>query len=66
MPDIVDKSIEILSTGGLGMAMFSLGMAINYQYTPHHKLPSIEFLKGNFYSFHPNTQQVYSWHRGPA
>lgn len=31
MPDIVDKSIAILSTGGLGMAMFSLGMAIYHQ-----------------------------------
>ncbi|KAL3567933.1 hypothetical protein D5086_030584 [Populus alba] len=26
LPDIVDKSITILSTGGLGMAMFSLGL----------------------------------------
>ncbi|KAJ8775169.1 hypothetical protein K2173_020173 [Erythroxylum novogranatense] len=26
MPEIVDKSITILSTGGLGMAMFSLGL----------------------------------------
>uniref|UniRef100_A0A6M2EN62 Auxin efflux carrier component n=1 Tax=Populus davidiana TaxID=266767 RepID=A0A6M2EN62_9ROSI len=26
LPDIVDKSIAILSTGGLGMAMFSLGL----------------------------------------
>ncbi|WCJ20813.1 Auxin efflux carrier family protein [Euphorbia peplus] len=26
LPDIVDKSILILSTGGLGMAMFSLGL----------------------------------------
>ncbi|CAK7323058.1 unnamed protein product [Dovyalis caffra] len=26
LPDIVDKSIRILSTGGLGMAMFSLGL----------------------------------------
>ncbi|KAJ6926858.1 PIN13 [Populus alba x Populus x berolinensis] len=26
LPDIVDKSVRILSTGGLGMAMFSLGL----------------------------------------
>jgi len=25
MPEIVNQSIEILSNGGLGMAMFSLG-----------------------------------------
>jgi len=29
MPDVVNQSITILSSGGLGMATFSLGKRIN-------------------------------------
>lgn len=29
MPDVVNQSITILSSGGLGMATFSLGKKIN-------------------------------------
>jgi len=32
MPEVINHSIELLSNGGLGMAMFSLGMLyINYE-----------------------------------
>ena len=47
LPDIVDKSIVILSTGGLGMAMFSLGMTIYHQqinYTPSWAVPVTRIL----------------------
>lgn len=41
MPQVINHSIELLSNGGLGMAMFSLGMFI-------YKLSLVSFLVINY------------------
>lgn len=60
MPAIVAKSISILSDAGLGMAMFSLGMYVTYNFTKK----SQDFLVGMMMTYRYLVQlnlQVCSW-----